>query len=68
MILSVGFYWLVGLPVGYLLGIRFGWGAAGVWTGLCVALILIGSTLLYTWYRKEKTFSALGELSALNSQ
>jgi MATE family multidrug resistance protein len=59
MILSVGFYWLVGLPVGYLLGIRFGWGAAGVWTGLCVALILIGSTLLYTWYRKEKTFSPL---------
>jgi MATE family multidrug resistance protein len=62
MILSVGFYWLVGLPVGYLLGIQLGWGAAGVWVGLCVALILIGSTLLYTWYRKEKAFSALGEL------
>jgi MATE family multidrug resistance protein len=60
--LSVGFYWLVGLPVGYLLGIQLGWGAAGVWVGLCVALILIGSTLLYTWYRKEKAFSALGEL------
>jgi MATE family multidrug resistance protein len=62
MIWSVGFYWLVGLPVGYLLGIQLGWGAAGVWVGLCVALILIGSTLLYTWYRKEKAFSALGEL------
>ena len=62
MLWSVGFYWLIGLPVGYFLGIRLGWGAAGVWTGLCVALILIGSTLLYAWYRKEKVFSAQEEL------
>jgi MATE family multidrug resistance protein len=58
MIWSVGFYWLVGLPLGYVLCFRFGWGAPGVWTGLCAALILIGSSLLYFWHRSEKTFSA----------
>jgi multidrug resistance protein, MATE family len=62
MIWSVACYWLVGLPVGYLLCFRFGWGAMGVWIGLCVALILIGSTLLYFWHRKEKEFSAREEL------
>lgn len=56
MICSVGFYWLVGLPVGDFLCFHLGWGAAGLWTGLCVALILIGSVLLYIWRRKERSF------------
>ena len=56
MICSVSFYWLVGLPLGGFLCFHLGWGAAGLWTGLCVALILIGSTLLYFWRRKERTF------------
>jgi len=64
MIWSVAFYWLVGLPLGYLLSFRLGWGAPGVWIGLCAALILIGSTLLYSWYQEEKKFSARGELNA----
>jgi len=56
MICSVSFYWLVGLPLGSFLCFHLGWGAAGLWTGLCTALILIGSTLLYFWRRKERTF------------
>ncbi len=56
MICSVAFYWLVGLPVGDFLCFHLGWGAAGLWTGLCVALILIGSVLLYIWRRKERSF------------
>jgi len=56
MLCSVSFYWLVGLPLGAFLCFRLGWGAAGLWTGLCVALILMGSTLLYMWRRKERSF------------
>lgn len=56
MICSVAFYWLVGLPLGYFLCFRIGLGAEGLWIGLCVALILIGSTLLYLWRRKEQSF------------
>ncbi|HZQ70522.1 MAG TPA: MATE family efflux transporter [Terriglobales bacterium] len=45
-------YWLIGLPVGYLLCFRFGWGALGVWAGLCIGLVIIGSALLLTWHRR----------------
>jgi MATE family multidrug resistance protein len=48
----------VGLPVGAYLCFRVGWGAAGLWTGLCVALILIGCALLHFWHRSEKQFAA----------
>jgi MATE family multidrug resistance protein len=50
------FYWILGLPVGAFLCFRWGWGAKGLWTGLCVALILIGTVLLYFWHRKEQSF------------
>jgi len=45
-------YWLIGLPLGYVLCFRLGWGALGVWIGLCIGLIIIGSGLLVTWHRK----------------
>lgn len=56
MICSVLLYWLVGLPLGYYLCFRTGWGAAGMWMGLCVALILIGCALLALWRREERSF------------
>lgn len=55
------YYWAVGLPVGAYLCFRGGWGVRGLWTGLCVALILIGTTLLYAWRRKERGFAQLFE-------
>src|ERR1700733_46868 len=45
-------YWLVGLPLGYVLCFRLGWGALGIWIGLCGGLMIIGSGLLVTWHRK----------------
>lgn len=57
MVCSVLLYWLVGLPLGYYLSFSLGWGAVGVWTGLCLALILIGSSLLWLWRREEKLFA-----------
>ena len=47
-------YWLVGLPVGYYLCFTRGWGAAGLWTGLCVALVLIGIVLFWAWHRRVR--------------
>ena len=46
-------YWLIGLPAGYVLCFRFGWGALGIWFGLCGGLIIIGSALLLTWNRRK---------------
>jgi MATE family multidrug resistance protein len=59
MLCHLCFYWLVGLPLGALLCFHWGWGAPGMWAGLSVALILIGSALVYFWRRKERAFANL---------
>ena len=46
-------YWLIGIPAGYVLCFRFGWGALGVWIGLCGGLMIIGSALLFAWHRRK---------------
>jgi MATE family multidrug resistance protein len=51
-------YWLLGLPLGYVLCFVLGWGAVGLWVGLCLALILIGSVLLAVWTRKVHAMAA----------
>lgn len=51
-------YWALGLPLGAYLCFHLGWGAQGLWVGLCVALILIGIALLYFWHRRERTFES----------
>jgi Na+-driven multidrug efflux pump len=40
------------MPIGYRLCFNYGYGAVGVWSGLCLALVLIGSVLLVVWHRK----------------
>ena len=50
-------YWLIGLPLGYVLCFVVGWRAVGLWTGLCIALILIGVVLLLVWKRKVRTMA-----------
>lgn len=54
MFCNLVFYWLVGLPVGYALCFYWGYGAAGLWAGLCLALVCIGIALLAFWRRKVK--------------
>lgn len=49
MLAHMGLYWLLGLPLGYQLCFRWGWGAAGLWVGLSLALILIGIVLAWAW-------------------
>ena len=45
-------YWGLGLPVGYYLCFRLHWGAVGLWTGLCAAIIVIGLALLAVWSKQ----------------
>lgn len=42
-------YWIVGLPMGYLLCFQAGWGVPGIWVGLTAALIIIGVLLVWVW-------------------
>jgi len=47
-------YWFIGLPLGYALCFHLHWGALGIWSGLCLGLIIIGSALLIAWNRRLK--------------
>jgi MATE family multidrug resistance protein len=47
-------YWLMGLPLGYVLCFRLGWGALGIWIGLCAGLMIIGSALVITWHKRMR--------------
>ena len=57
MITNLVSYWVIGLPVGYALCFHFGWGAVGMWIGLCLGLILIGSILLFMWNQRTRHLS-----------
>jgi len=47
-------HWLIGLPIGYVLCFNRGWGVAGLWAGLLIGLILIGTSLLLAWGVKSR--------------
>lgn len=38
MVMAIVSYWVIGLPVSYLLGFTFGFGGVGIWLGLTVGL------------------------------
>ena len=47
-------YWIVGLPISYLLCFPWNWGVKGIWIGLTTALILIGMALVLAWRAKSR--------------
>jgi len=52
MVVNFVGYWLLGLPVGYILCFRMGFGVAGLWWGLTFALVGISIVLLMAWQKK----------------
>lgn len=52
MLANLVAYWFIGLPLGSLLCFHFGWGVLGIWIGLCLGLMIIGSALLVAWHRR----------------
>ena len=55
-------YWFIGIPLGYFLCFRLGWGALGIWIGLCVGLMIIGSALLVAWHKRVFSLDGLPRL------
>jgi MATE family multidrug resistance protein len=50
-------YWVIGLPVGYILAFHRHYGAVGLWLGLCVGLIVAGIALTATWKHTTKSLA-----------
>ena len=57
-------YWFIGLPAGYFLCFHLGWGAFGVWLGLCAGLMMIGTVLVLTWHNRLRTASFQPEVAS----
>lgn len=53
-------HWAIGLPIAYFLCFQRGWGVQGLWAGLAIGLILVGSTLLGVWRRQSRVFGVAG--------
>jgi MATE family multidrug resistance protein len=51
MLIAVATYWGIGLTSGYVLGLRRGWGAEGLWWGLVVGLVAASILLLLRFRR-----------------
>ena len=59
MLVSLGCYWLIGLPFGYVAAFRWKWGALGVWIGLAIALACAACALVLRF--RSKTSGAGGK-------
>ena len=63
LIVQIIGYWLIGLPIGYVLAFRLHYGAVGLWLGLCAGLIIAGVTLTLIWRHTTKR-----KLSSVSAQ
>jgi MATE family multidrug resistance protein len=44
-------YWVIGLPLGYVLAFSFGMQEIGIWVGLLIGLTVTGIMLLYRFHK-----------------
>jgi MATE family multidrug resistance protein len=52
-------YWLIGVPVAYLMAFEFGWGGQGLWLGLTVGLVFAALTMMgWFWSRAPRSLQS----------
>ena len=54
MLFAILGYWLVGLPVAYMLGFVLGWRGVGIWIGLAAGLAFVAVVLLIRFALRER--------------
>jgi MATE family multidrug resistance protein len=52
MWLAIISYWVIGIPAGYLLAFRAGYGAVGIWLGLVIGLTVAAILLMARFWRR----------------
>ncbi|KQS31115.1 MATE family efflux transporter [Dyadobacter sp. Leaf189] len=58
-------YWVIGIPVGYLLAFHFGMGAPGMWLGLIAGLTLASGFLITRFLKMGKRNAAVPAASRI---
>jgi multidrug resistance protein, MATE family len=56
-------YWLISLPLGYLFGFMFKWGAAGVWAGYGAGLAIASVLLVRRLWKMTSSNDPLHEMT-----
>jgi MATE family multidrug resistance protein len=56
LIVQIVGYWIIGLPIGYIIAFRLHHGAVGLWLGLCAGLVVAGLALTTTWHHTSKRY------------
>jgi multidrug resistance protein, MATE family len=54
LVISIFSYWIIAIPISWILGFQFGLGVVGVWIGLTVGLIIIGTSTLLRFHHKSR--------------
>lgn len=49
MLWNLAGHWFLGLPVAWALAFAAGWGVVGLWIGLALGIVIIGSALVVEW-------------------
>ena len=52
MVMATVSYWMIGLPVSYVLAFPLGLGAVGLWLGLVIGLALAAVTMMWRFWRR----------------
>ncbi len=63
MVLAIVGYWMVGLPISYVLGFVLDWRGIGIWIGLAVGLACVAAVLVTRFAMRER----LGLLDKIGS-
>lgn len=53
MIIATISYWIIGMPMSYLLGISWGFGGEGVWMGLVIGLAIAGVFMSWRFWTRS---------------
>lgn len=59
MIANLAGYYLLGLPIGWWLAFRRGYGVNGLWAGLTLALMVIAAMLIWQWRHDTRAMPGL---------
>lgn len=54
MLLAILGYWMVGLPIAYLLGFVLGWRGTGIWMGLAAGLAFVAVVLVARFAMRQR--------------
>ncbi len=54
MVIAVIGYWIIGVPLSYVMAFNFDWGPEGIWVGLASGLFITGILLLIRFQRREQ--------------